>query len=110
MPPRLLREAGRPPLRVQRCAVQVPLQRRVGVGHEVDQAALLVYAADCALVAVAHDHPLAHCEGPYELAIRAIQVQMLETSSPRSPDELRRTLEKSQLLVQGNPGVTELGE
>ena len=73
---------------VERRCVQLPLERRLARGHEVQPGAARVQAANRRLAAVALDVPVAGRQRPQQRAVAVVQVQVRVAAALRGPNEL----------------------
>src|SRR5450755_2992218 len=73
--------------RIERGLIQIEARRATLVGEEIDEAALLIHATDCAFPKI-RDIPAACGQLALEATIGRVKIQVLITVSVRSPDEL----------------------
>ena len=96
---------------VQGDGIEMPLQGRLDVRHEVEKTALFVHTRDGpGRFAIAGDLPVAAGERPDQVAVEVVQVQMFEARAARGPDEAGRVIEERQLVVEIDPRVAVLAQ
>ena len=88
----------------------MPLDGGVAVGGEVDETLRLIDALDGALARITDHHPLAGGDGPQQLAVEIVEIEVLVAAAIGRPEEGRLTLQEGELVVQLHPGVAALLE
>ena len=83
----------------------MPLDGGVAVGGEVDETLRLIDALDGALARITDHHPLAGGDGPQQLAVEIVEIEVLVAAAIGRPEEGRLTLQEGELVVQFHPGV-----